>query len=134
MKQVIVGTYEIGYDQVEIVLREDLGGEFYLIPEKGSIPRIKIGADHKDWRDVVAVFLHEAYEFVLEKLRCRYEKTDIVVGDHNGYLFILDHLTFSEACQRVAELATSALPNLKKEWEKWNQPQDDKDAVLELTD
>lgn len=125
MKQVIVGTYEIGYDQVEIVLRDGDGGEFYLIPEKGRVPRINIGADHTDWRDVVAVLLHEAFEFALERLRCRYIRTDLVVNDHNGYLFIVDHITFSESCQRVAELISVALPDLAREWERWHKPQED---------
>ena len=32
MKQVIVGTYEMGYEKVQLVLREGHGGEFYLLP------------------------------------------------------------------------------------------------------
>ena len=45
MTQVIVGVYTMGYEDVEIVLREGTGGEFYNCPGKGQIPRIKIGAD-----------------------------------------------------------------------------------------
>ena len=36
MKQAIVGVYGLGADQVELVLREGTGGEFYVQPEKAG--------------------------------------------------------------------------------------------------
>jgi hypothetical protein len=121
MKQEIVGIYEIGWDQVELVLREDTGGEFYLIPEKGCIPRIKIGADYKEWEEIVSVLLHETFEFAFDRVRCRYENSDEVVRDHSSYLFVLPHVTFSETCARVGEFISKALPDLKEKWEKWKE-------------
>lgn len=121
MKQVIVGTYYIGRDQVELVLREDTGGEFYVLPEKGVIPRIKVGADYTEWKEVVSVLLHEAQELLLERLRCRYELSDSMSNDHSQYTFVLPHLTFSELNVRLADFLVDALPDLAKAWEKWKK-------------
>lgn len=121
MKQVIVGVYEAGYDQIELVLREGTGGEFYIIPEKGGIPRIKIGADCKEWIEVVDTLLHEIYEHVFDRLRCRYEISNQVTTDHSAYLFSFSHNQFCEACCRVSEFITNALPDLAKAWEAWRK-------------
>ena len=51
MKQKVIGVFELGYENVQLVLREGIGGEFYLFPED-TIARIKVGGDHGDWRDV----------------------------------------------------------------------------------
>lgn len=48
MKQKIVGTYYAGHQQIQLVIREGDGGEFFLNPERGSLPRIKLGVD-KSW-------------------------------------------------------------------------------------
>ncbi len=121
MKQVIVGTYYFGREQVELILREDTGGEFYVTPEKGKIPRIKIGADETEWSDIVAVLLHEASEMIYDRLRARYELSDDTARDHSAYMFMLSHVTFSEACARVADFISVALPDLKKAWEEWDK-------------
>lgn len=119
MKQVIVGVYEIGWEQVQVVLREGTGGEFYSIPEKGSLARIKIGADYRNWNDVVAVLLHEASELMYDRLQCRYMATNHLAGDHTGYLFMANHAQFSDVCWKVGELAANCLPDLQKAWKRW---------------
>lgn len=121
MKQVIIGIYEIGYDQVELILREDTGGEFYLIPEKGSIPRIKVGADYEKWQDVVTVLLHESYEFMIDRLQGRYTLYNDLSNDHGAYTFVFDHVTFSDVCARVSEFISKALPDLEKKWNEWKE-------------
>lgn len=119
MKQVVVGVYEVGYDQIELVLREGDGGEFYVLPEKGAIPRIKIGADCENWVEVVDTLLHEIFEYVYDRLRCRYEVSNQTTTDHSAYVFMFSHLLFSESCCRVSEFITSSLTDLQKAWEEW---------------
>lgn len=121
MRQEIVGTYEIGYEQCQIVLREGTGGEFYFIPESGSIPRIKIGADYERWSDVVTVLLHEVFELSMERQRCRYEVSSDTARDHSAYMFMLPHVQFSDVCAKAAECITPALPALAKAWNKWKK-------------
>ena len=119
MKQKIIGIYSMGYEDVEIVLREGDGGEFYNCPGKGQIPRIKIGADVEQWKDVVSTFLHEAFEFTFNRLGCRYDDSYYLSKDHSSYLFVATHVKFSDACARVGEGVAVALPDLCTAWEKW---------------
>jgi hypothetical protein len=126
MKQKTVGVYELGWEQVELVLREDTGGEFYFIPETGknAIPRIKIGADYGYWKEVVNVVLHEAMEFALSRLGCRYNPSEDISRDHAAYLFSFCHTTYSQACAMVAEFLAACLPDLAREWENWKSDKD----------
>lgn len=119
MKQRIIGVYDIGHEQVELVLCEGTGGEFNCIPEHGHIPRIKIGADYSKWRDVASVLYHESFEFVLQRMGCRFECDADCGGDSAGYTFILTHVQLSDACARVAMFTTAALPELAKIWKGW---------------
>ena len=121
MKQVIVGTYEMGHECVELVIREDMGGEYYTIPEKGHVARIKIGVDYKRWDEVVAVLLHEAMEFQADRHLARFRPTQDLSGDQHWYLFVLTHEQFSDCCAKVAEFLTVCLPELATAWKKWNK-------------
>ena len=119
MKQVVVGVYGLGADQVELVLREDTGGEFYVQPEKGKIPRIKVGADHEEWGRIVAVLLHEAFELALHRSQCRFLGSDDMGRDHSEYLFVMRHYQFSDACAKAGYFLSDALPDLSGAWKKW---------------
>ncbi len=121
MKQTIVGTYEIGSDYVQIVLREGTGGEFYLMPEHGKVPRVKIGADYEHWDEVVNVLIHEVRELIYYKLGCRYEPDNDWSNDHGQFLFVITHVKFSDACNREALCLTKCLPDLAKAWKKWRR-------------
>ena len=121
MKQVIVGIYEAGYEQAQLVLREGTGGEFYTIPESGSIPRIKIGADYDKWGEVVMVLLHEVEEMILTRLSCRYECCNDMARDHAAYLFSMRHTQFSDLCAKTSEYITACLPDLAVAWKKWRK-------------
>ena len=120
MKQKIIGVYYFGNEQIELVLREGTGGEFYATPEKGHIPRIKVGAD-KEWQQVVSALVHEAFEFAALRNRGRYDPCGDFSNDHSSYLFVMTHPIFSDCCARVAELLTSAVPVLAHEWNAWKK-------------
>ena len=121
MKQKIIGTYPLGYEQIQLVLREGTGGEFFTLPEDGKIPRIKIGADNNYWWETVELLLHEVNEFCMMRLACRYNQSNSVLRDHSNYLFVMTHVQFGECCARSAELLAKALPDLGKAWNKWKR-------------
>lgn len=121
MKQRVVGVYEFGHEQVEVVLREGTGGEFYSIPEKGKVPRIKVGADCQAWDQVVTVLFHEAMELAAHREGCRFDRSDELSRDHCGYIFLMTHPQFSNCCARVGELASSCLPDLATKWKYWGR-------------
>lgn len=115
-KQRVIGTYYMGTESVNLVLRNGTGGEFYLTPELGSVARIKVGMDYDEWNKVVSVLLHEATELAYERMRARYELSGVGSGDHSSYLFVISHVNFSDACTYVAEFISDCLPDLKKAW------------------
>ena len=122
MKQEIIGTYYCGDWQIELVLREGVGGEFWFSPEKGKIPRMKIGADHREWKSMVDVFLHEVMEFVMVTMRLRYEHDRCRAQDNSAYTFIMTHEEFAEAVALAADYMVRSVDDLKKAWEKWHKP------------
>ncbi len=124
MRQKVVGVYEIGYEKIEVVLRDGNGGEFHMLSENSNITRIKIGADYENWRDVLAVFLHETMEFSLDRLKCRYYPSNDLSNSTDRYVFITTHNQFSDACAKVAECAADCVPDLKKIWKKWKKKND----------
>lgn len=121
MKQKIVGTYFAGRMEVQLVFREDTGGEFYLCPEKGKLPRIQVGIKGDDWGEIVAVILHEITELIYTLENCRYKFSQDFSGDHAAYLFSMDHLQFSMCTARVADFLASALPDASAIWSKYNK-------------
>ena len=121
MKQVIIGTYYSGYEQVELVLREGLGAEFYFCPENKHVARIKVGVDQYEWWQVINALMHEILEFNLARLSGRFYQTEYVCKDTGAFTFMFGHGTFTEATARSAEYMADALPELEKEWKKWKK-------------
>lgn len=123
MKQKIVGVYECGYEQIQLVLREGTGGEFYSCPEKGSLPRIKVGAGVQDgWRDIVSTLMHEITEFAFWRQDCRfYPDNRISPRSHADYLFVMNHEKFNDCITKVGEFVTLALPDLSTAFAKWHK-------------
>jgi len=119
IRQKIIGVYHLGYYAVELVLREGTGGEFYTTPEHGKIPRIKVGADYKDWSSVVTVLLHECFEFAMDTIQVRYKQTDHIEWSSDSFSFFMTHTQFADCCSKVAGFMTPALPDLAKEWNLW---------------
>lgn len=122
MKQVIVGTYDCGLDQIELILREGTGGEFFFKPEDGKVPRVKVGADVDGWNDVVSILLHEVFEMQMTKSHCRFEPAPDYGRDHSSYLFLMNHPIFSDVTARVAGFLALCLPDLSRAWNKWRHP------------
>lgn len=121
LKQVVIGKYCIGREYVEIVLREGTGADYWLMPEHGHIPRIKVGADVDRFDRLAASLLHELTELVYDRLSCRFDPTNDIGMDHSTYVFIVPHVVFSDACTRVAECLIECLPDIKNAWEKWHK-------------
>jgi hypothetical protein len=116
-----VKKYELGYNLVALDLAAgEMGGSFWLL--KNDIgPVIKVGLNYEKWESVVAVAFHEAMEFALTQLRCRYTPSNELAGDHGSYVFWFDHVTFSEACYMASEFVTFCFDDLKQAWEA-NRP------------
>lgn len=121
MKQKIVGTYRLGDDSVQIVLREGNGGDFYFLPGDIPYPRIKIGANVENWHNIIGTLLHEAQEYVLARLCCRLTPDDEFGRDSASYIFLLRHEQYSDVCARAGMLLAQCLPDLSAAWKKWKK-------------
>lgn len=121
MRQKVIGVYEIGMDQVQLVIREGYGGEFWLKPGTGVIPRIKVGVDGTGWNEVVTTLLHEAMEMQMTKSHCRFSRDPDYGRDHGGYIFLMDHTQFSDVTARVASFMAEALPDLAIAFNRWKK-------------
>ena len=117
----VVGTYQLGSHMVQVVFREGVGGEYFVLPGDIPHPRIKVGADQRDWSDVVEVLLHEAMEQEMEDLGYRWEPTNSVSRDRLGMMFVMRHPEFSEVCARVGLFLAVCLPDVAAAWRKWKK-------------
>lgn len=120
MKQKIVGSYYIGSTSAQVVLREGNGAELYLQPEKGAVPRMKLGADVK-WWELLDALMHESLEMQFCLLQCRFLESGKVCRDLGSFLFVFTHDQFTEACGRSAAFIDDALADVKKAWQAWHK-------------
>jgi len=122
MKQKIIGVYPCGGEDVQLVLREGGGGEFYTTPEKGHVARIKVGADSgHGWPFLVGTLMHEVMEFAMTRAGLRFTPAPDYSLDNGNYLFAMTHTQFSEAVMRAAMFVAAALPDLAKAWKGWKE-------------
>lgn len=124
MKQVVVGTYEMGWEMVELVLREGRGGEFYLLPGDINYARVKVGADN-DWVSVVEVLLHEIAELASMRIQCRFAHSNEMARDHHAYLFVMNHPQFAEVQALTADYVCRCWDDFKEAHRKWGAPPDE---------
>lgn len=119
MKQIKIGTFSLGHENVDLYgVLDDTGGCFYFQPDSASVGRIKVTLCHPHWDQIVAVLLHEVFEYALDRAKCRYEITQNLASDHAAYRFLMDHTQFSEVCACVAEFIATALPELATAWKR----------------
>ena len=123
MRQKIVGIYEAGWEQVEVVIMEGQSGEFYLIPEvgKNKVSRVKVGADHNTWHDVLDVLLHEIDEYVMSKMGFRFKPSNNLNNGHEDYVFMMTHTQFTEKNRRVSEFISGCSYDVHKAWKLWKK-------------
>lgn len=118
MKDWRVGTFDIGCENVDIMVRADLGGEFVTNPK--SIMWIGIGT--RDWSFVLQTLLHEAMEFVAFRTQSRFTMDGNHSIDHASYVFMFDHCKFADMCARVASFIVAATPVLREAWDAYHNP------------
>lgn len=112
----ILGQFELGYESVQLVARDDTGGEFHLCSPRTNTGVITIGVDQDDFESVVAVLMHEAVEFSIARRGCRFLDSNDMGEDHAGYLFVMNHPQFSDIIAKSASFILPAIPLLRTVW------------------
>lgn len=118
-KQPFVGTYRLGTSNVDVYgITGQMGGQFFLIPDSKSLPRIKIGFGYKHWWEVVNVVLHESFEYLAVQRGKRFGPDGACDGASDIYLFVLNHSDMTNICDEQAYFISNCLPDLATVWKK----------------
>jgi len=121
LKQKIVGTYQAGYYHVQLVLREGVGGESYLVPGDRPVFRIKVGGDVKSFYTIMKVLSHEIWELVLNIEKLRFYPSACLADDTGACFFMLNHAEFSNANACASEYIETARKPLKKAYKNFKK-------------
>lgn len=121
MRQKIVGTYQLGDEMVQLVLRDGGGADFYERPGDIPNPRMKIGADKESIGWLMDSVQHEAQERSMAVMRLRFRREDSYYVDSTSYVFVLTHEEFTEACHRAGMFLSACLPDMAKAWKAWKK-------------
>lgn len=121
MKQKIIGTYRLGWVEVQLVLREGGGADLFFQPGDIHYARMKIGADQDSWGRIVGSVMHEAGEYVMSQICCRYYHNDDFTRGNDGFMFILTHPQFDDVCCRAGLFLAECESDLCKAWKAWKK-------------
>ena len=114
-REVEVGIFELGYDNVRLFIMPGRSGNFSFTPDK-QIPTIKLGGAYVKWQDFYAVALHEVMEFTLTREGHRYVGTQDLSCASEAYKFMFTHAQFSDCCAKAAEFLAISYKDLRLAW------------------
>ncbi len=109
-----LGTFPLGPRNVEVFVDRAHGNGSFAGPESG----MEIGLAHQDFATVMGVLVHEAMEFAMMDIRCRWTPAPDISHGHDGYLFVMTHPQFGEASARVGEFLAAMVPTLYAAWKQ----------------
>lgn len=113
-EQIILGTFRLGNESVEVVARTGTGGEFYSAEAPA---RVKVGMGYGAFEDCMAVLLHESFELSMDRQSCRHYPSNDWGHDHSSYIFVFNHPQFSDFANKTACFLEEARPHLLAAWE-----------------
>lgn len=119
-----LGFFELGWEDVELVVNESTGGLFYFIHPETRRPRIEIGLDNHEYEHIFGCLCHEAMEYSYTRANLRYDNSEKSTGDRGSFLFVFNHIQFTEATSRASEFIQSANEPLKKAFEEYKHQLD----------
>lgn len=119
--QILVGTFGLGHENVDLYLcSNDGGGSFYFQPDDKARARIKIDIMDCTWSDCVAYLVHEAMEFLMTREQHRFVPTGKTTRDMATYLFVFTHSDFTEHASRLASFLVDTMPVVAKHYNARN--------------
>ena len=117
MKQVYIGTWPLGWRNVDLYGREGAdGGEFFFVPDEKSNARLKIALGYANWKDVLNVLLHETGEFLMQDRNHAYRRSGEMSRDKNALWFHFPHHEWSEIAAHQADFIADCYKPLKAKW------------------
>lgn len=138
---VYVGRYQIGSEMIQVLGQaREYGGFFDSSPTSDyhpdeiiGVPRIVVGFAAASWRFVLDVLMHEASEFALVQLSCRYDRTDSRGSSSARYHFFFSHEQFAEANTRTAFFIAKAQLDVCNAWRQFKREEKQSKAKAKKT-
>jgi hypothetical protein len=119
-KRIHVGTYQLGFQWVDLWMDPKLsGGEFVSMPD-GSKDRAKItvGVEGALWASW-GILVHEVSEHILCELHVRFRPTNHYVNSASDlYHFAFNHNQFTELCARLGSFLCECRADFERAWKK----------------
>ena len=129
MKQIKIGTFPLGHENVDLFgMANTNGGYLDLNPDGGRRPFIEVGLTNELWDLTISILLHETLEFLMMRAFVAYRNIGEIWSSTEGRLFVLSHRQLDNICDRQAMFLAQALPKLAIAWKKnrRNAPKGDK--------
>lgn len=109
-----IGTFQLGTRNVDLIVNtQDSSGCLWFRPNNKSNAAIQVGINGTV-SEVCDTLLHEAMEFALAELRCRYSCQPGFNRGNDDYIFHVTHPQFSDACAMASSFQQQALLPLLK--------------------
>ena len=121
MKEVYVGTYEMGAHPVRLYVASGTGAHTEFMPKDKLSMTMTIGMNHKHWRHVLGSLLHEAQESGMYNLGLSYQNYGWLNNQTSSFMFMMTHEQFEECCCRAADLISNCQVDLHAAWQKWQK-------------
>ena len=113
-----LGRFPLGYSPVRVFVTAESGGSAFVQTSR-KLPAISIGLDESSWDSVLAVALHEALELSAMQQNAHFEPTLDTSGESGRFMFVMDHMQFSEACGRAGIFLAALAPKLAKAYKRF---------------
>ncbi|KKN03652.1 hypothetical protein LCGC14_1105560 [marine sediment metagenome] len=128
MKQVIVGVYDLGYQKIQLILREGTGADWQTLPKNGDVSQMSIGVDRGIWSQIFRSLMHESLELSIFLCHCRYYQNNDVSDGNDLYMMVMDHGQFGQVSAQAAEFICACQNDLSRAWKAWHRPPKKKPA------
>jgi hypothetical protein len=119
-EQPYVGTYRLGATNVEVFgWTHGFGGQFFCTPDDNALPRLKVSFLRDYWWEVVAVVMHESFEYLTCQRGVRYLPCGDAIHASDVYWFGFDHNAMSQMIADQGYFLAKCLPDLAGAWKKY---------------
>lgn len=119
-EQPYVGTYRLGATNVELFgWKQGYGGQFFCAPDDKALPRLKVSFLQQHWWEVMAIAMHESFEYLAAQRGVRYVPCGEYPQASDLYWFGFDHNAMSQMIADQGYFLAKCLPDLATAWKKY---------------
>lgn len=119
-EQPYVGTYRLGATNAEVFGSKHLyGGQFFFAPDDKALPSLKVSFLQEHWWEVVAILMHESFEYLAAQRGVRYRPCGDAINASDVFWFGFDHNAMSQIISDQGYFLAKCLPDVAAAWKKY---------------